>query len=1083
MARKQYDLVELNRMIQEDPRNPRHLYYMAQTYNLLGEHEKAAKWFKMRFDSEFPGLEIERMDAGFEYARLLNFNLGAPWQEVEKAYLAAYECEPRRADPLYFIGIHYDIFDPKPELAFDYLRRAFELGYASETQFSLKPTLIFYFLPKHLANLCYHFKDVSLGLKACQQFLAHIDNPVIAKVVVQSDVAIMQQYQSWFTHLQKFKEASEHEYESREPPCIVFIVDGNWKPWNAESMAFEGLGGSETWAVELSRAMAAQTNYKIYVFCKLKETEVEKQTHSKVTFKPLHQVYDFLKSSITIKACIVSRFAEYLPLALEAKCDKVVYIMHDVAVADTMIPTDIDLVVTLTEWHRQQFLNLFGNTSSFATKTVVKGYGFPEAMRSESSHPMQSRNLKFIYSSFPNRGLLPLLRMWPRIRSIFPSATLEVFADLEGEWVNRVEPQMMAEIKEWVSGLGEACGVFVRGWVGKDVLYEAWKRADVWLYPCIFEETFCLTALEAAASHTLCIVPPLAGLSHTVRHGIFIEGDASSDAWADKTLSVLREMKDSNHYKHLTTMNKRWVMRYSWPSIAKDWLGMIGVESLPVVHVTHWAPILECVQYVQRFLGQTGSHILEIGPGKIRFPSATLVIDRDVGQFPNFLAMDIDGGHAPWEFETDHFDGGYARHVFEDLTEPSFALGEMMRVCRKGYVETPSIQAECSLGVNLDSSIRGYNHHVWIFWVDGRTNTLNLLPKIFVLNWVRQFVGETDTVMWLERHAVAWNSYYFWDKDDPLLQPNVKVHRTTAGILDVITRGWHHSLLNVSKMQCLLFEPIVIYHLMPSTDTMQRGLCNQIYGLVGRVSTSIAARDCADRPIIVHASGLGLDSGAAGQTLSQVFDLNMWLASFNVQLVDCGDRDLERCTPNDLIRHDRTETFDDLLATLKFTDRWHKLAKERIAQAAPERSFDSVIHLRLQEDMIAVVSHQQGLGRDVVLENGRRTYVEMIERVRGIRKMSNVLVLCDGDPDEVVCKHLGENHILYKDPGESALERAIVDLVAAAWHISPEAPAILCLESTFSYVLYCLRKGRPNGIPTLENCMIENVFKQKDRVH
>jgi hypothetical protein len=107
---------------------------------------------------------------------------------------------------------------------------------------------------------------------------------------------------------------------------------------------------------------------------------------------------------------------------------------------------------------------------------------------------------------------------------------------------------------------------------------------------------------------------------------------------------------------------------------------------------------------------------------------------------------------------------------------------------------------------------------------------------------------------------------------------------------------------------------------MPSTDTMRRGLCNQIYGLVGRVSTSIAERDCADRPIIVHASGLGLDSGAAGQTLSQVFDLNMWLASFNVQLVDCGDRDLERCTPNDLIRHDRTETFDDLLATLKFTD-------------------------------------------------------------------------------------------------------------------------------------------------------------------
>ena len=78
-------------------------------------------------------------------------------------------------------------------------------------------------------------------------------------------------------------------------------------------------------------------------------------------------------------------------------------------------------------------------------------------------------------------------------------------------------------------------GVEIHGWVSKKELANAWSKADIWLYPCIFEETFCLTALEAAATKTLAISTPLAALNETISNrGILISGNPMDNEWQDK---------------------------------------------------------------------------------------------------------------------------------------------------------------------------------------------------------------------------------------------------------------------------------------------------------------------------------------------------------------------------------------------------------------------------------------------------------------------------------------------------------------------------------------------------------------------
>ena len=75
MGRKDYDLKCLFEMIEEYPDDPRHLYYVAQTYNLLEKPELAAEYFFKRAFHPVEGFEQEKIDALFEMTRIYNYKL------------------------------------------------------------------------------------------------------------------------------------------------------------------------------------------------------------------------------------------------------------------------------------------------------------------------------------------------------------------------------------------------------------------------------------------------------------------------------------------------------------------------------------------------------------------------------------------------------------------------------------------------------------------------------------------------------------------------------------------------------------------------------------------------------------------------------------------------------------------------------------------------------------------------------------------------------------------------------------------------------------------------------------------------
>ena len=538
--RKQLDLKFLFKELESSPDDPRTLYYIAQTYGCIGDEIKKADFFEKRILLE--GYVQERIDAFFELARCYNFKVNSEtkelmepgtklsdtqWERVKSLYIKAYSLDTNRPDSLYFIGIHHylekDYFQ-----AYNYFKKAFELGYPINSQYSLKPTLSYHFLPKFLTEVCYYLEDYPLGKASAELFLQKNKSSSESWNLV---------LHWWNIHKQLINlPGISSSPKGKGIFCIV--TDGGWEPWTGKDIETKGLGGSETWIIETAKNIL---NFTVVVFCNTLQPEM----YNGVGYNPVQWFHKFISETV-VEYCIISRYTEYVPVALKGHAKNVGVIFHDILQPELVLPIHPKLkwVFGLSEWHAEKIKQTFPQFNVSFTH-----YGIdPIPIREKIKH-------SFIYSSFPNRGLVILLRLWPKIKELFPDATLNVYCNLNHSWTNEVAPGQMEEIKQTI----QQQGITNHGWVSKKQLSEAWGKTEYWLYPCIFEETFCLTALEAAISQTCVITNGLAALQSTAKYGIIVQGNPfeNEHIW-------LEALKDNALQRYSIEKNYQWAKTKTW---------------------------------------------------------------------------------------------------------------------------------------------------------------------------------------------------------------------------------------------------------------------------------------------------------------------------------------------------------------------------------------------------------------------------------------------------------------------------------------------------------------------------------------
>jgi 16S rRNA G966 N2-methylase RsmD len=558
--RNESDLKILFEELYENPMEPRTYYYIATTYSKMKRFDLAFDYYIKRGKFVNTGFIQERIDALFEAARLACFELNKTWEECLSLYEEAFKIDETRPDSQYFIGMYY-LTNGHRKSAYKYFKKGFEIGYPIHTQYSLKPTISFHFLPKFLTSLCYEMNDYKLGELSAEFFLEK-NSP---------DSDLYEVVLSWYNIFKKLNLCPEKKIlHIPKKPLFCFIADGGYEPWTGKNILTTGVGGSETYIIEMAKYIQLSGHYDVIVFCNC----IEEEIFENVSFQKLSNLYSFINSNY-IHTCVVSRYSEYLPIAFKGYTENVYLVVHDLNPTGIVIPIDKKLknIFCLTEWHVSYFNSMFPSLSHLV-KPFYNGIDIEKFQPSLKKIPF-----KFIYSSFPNRGLLPLLQMWPKIYQKQPLATLHIYSDINGKWVNEVEPEKMILIKQLLKDFEEnnnKLGIFYHGWVDKKTLSESWITSDIWLYPCTFKETFCITALECASSKTLVITNDLAGLQNTVGdRGIIIKGNPDEQEWQDKAIEKIFYYMDSLNLErknNLINKNFEWASGLSWKNQAQKLL-------------------------------------------------------------------------------------------------------------------------------------------------------------------------------------------------------------------------------------------------------------------------------------------------------------------------------------------------------------------------------------------------------------------------------------------------------------------------------------------------------------------------------
>lgn len=190
--------------------------------------------------------------------------------------------------------------------------------------------------------------------------------------------------------------------------------------------------------------------------------------------------------------------------------------------------------------------------------------------------PAKNQN-KIVWMSSPDRGLDRCMMACDEIRITNPDIELHVYYGLE----NLYKYGLAAQAESLKGMMAERPWVKYHGFTEQSKMYRDVADAAVWLHPCNFIETFCITALEmlnlavypvtrrlGALADTLSI-PESQGLATLLDHDCLEKHEIA--AYAKEVNDAIREKK----WERLNGLK----FGSDWSDVAKEWLELMGLQS------------------------------------------------------------------------------------------------------------------------------------------------------------------------------------------------------------------------------------------------------------------------------------------------------------------------------------------------------------------------------------------------------------------------------------------------------------------------------------------------------------------------
>lgn len=212
-----------------------------------------------------------------------------------------------------------------------------------------------------------------------------------------------------------------------------------------------------------------------------------------------------------------------------------------------------DHFVFVTSWQRDQYVDRFGipySECSVIYNAVEKQYRPVEKDMSK---------IRFIYHTTPHRGLELLVPIFDALSKEFDNIHLDVYSSFKVYgWEQRDEAYLGL-----YKNIQAHPNMTYHGAKNNDEVLEALDKTHIFLYPCIWKETSCISLIEAIKSQVICVHPNYGALAETAANAtIMYDYNEDRNIHANYAYAVARQLvtalKDDPKYFNGFTFSDRF---------------------------------------------------------------------------------------------------------------------------------------------------------------------------------------------------------------------------------------------------------------------------------------------------------------------------------------------------------------------------------------------------------------------------------------------------------------------------------------------------------------------------------------------
>ena len=532
----------------QDPENPRHIYYLGKLNIEYKRYREGVKYLD-EYIEKINGNTEGKFNALYLKAVTIDRELEYPWNDVEKILLRLCRLYPNRAEPFFYMGYHFSVLNRHIK-AYEWLVKAMRIPKPQQL-LGLEADIYNKEIPYMLANSAILTKRFELAEKILRELYkyAHNDSRLYNMIYSVADIPK--------TPGIRF-----------EKPSVVFhatdVVRG-WSPENIKGIGDITGSGSEVMTCNLAKEIS-KLGYRVFVFgafnCEDTHNINTEGVYDGVQYIDCKHYFEFIHK-YHIDYLIVSR--DVTNIYYLDSIDNVYLWVHDIVpgAASSTNNKSIQIhgkkfkkILCLCKWHKNFIRKTYKlpNTKSLDITRNAIDY-------SRFCKDVERQPYRFIYASGADRGLEYLVYMFEKIKKIYIQAELHIFSNID---ILSNSARKLIQDNDYF---------ILHDKVSQDQIAIEFLKSDVFLYPTDFQETYCITALEAQAAGLLCVTTDIGALPEIIGdRGVIVKGNINEESVQDEMIKRLRFTMDNQEIKtRLCQKAVEWAKQQTYTHLAREW--------------------------------------------------------------------------------------------------------------------------------------------------------------------------------------------------------------------------------------------------------------------------------------------------------------------------------------------------------------------------------------------------------------------------------------------------------------------------------------------------------------------------------